>query len=94
MSDLATTSQHEYMALAEGVAIIPEKYRNAAYGKLEFGPGEGGLGNSVSQGRTDTGMDAFLAAIAAGADPQEYAKQMLASKPTSRAPRGRKEVAA
>lgn len=44
---MATTQdvlQSEFMSLAPGVGIIPEKFRNRAYEKLDFGPGEGGIG--------------------------------------------------
>ena len=85
-------SIHEYMALAPGTGVIPEKYRNRGYTKLDYAPGEGGLGNSVSQGRTDSSMDEFLRAVAAGADPKDYAKQALAATTTGRVQRGRREA--
>lgn len=75
MSDL---QEQEYMSLAEGVGVIPPKYRNKGYDKLEFEPGEGGLGALLAespQPKNDT-MDAFLAGVAAGADPQELAKEL------------------
>jgi len=91
----ASPAESEYMSLAPGVGIVPKKFRNRGYAKLEFGPGEGGLGDSDPRRTADAGgMDAFLAAIASGSDPQEYAKQMLAAKSTGRV-RGQKgQVAA
>jgi hypothetical protein len=90
MNESATEA--DYMSLAPGVGIIPQKYRNLGYSKLPFKAGEGGLGNSVSQGRTDSSMDEFLRAVAAGADPKDYAKQALAATTTGRAQRGRREA--
>jgi hypothetical protein len=86
--------ESEYMSLADGVGIVPKKFRNRGYDKLEFGPGEGGLGDREPHRKVDAGdMAAFLAAVAAGADPQEYAKQALASKSTGRV-RGQKGASA
>lgn len=80
------SDDNEYMSLAPGVGIIPENQRNRGYDKLAFGPGEGGLAAPREQKTDSGGFDAFMAAVAAGADPQEYAKQMTtAPKPKRRA---------
>lgn len=86
----ANAVESDFMSLAPGIGVIPEKYRNRGYRKLHFGPGEGGLGDSQPQRKTDgLGMQEFLAGIAAGADPKEFAAQLLSNQSTGR-PRARK----
>jgi len=74
---------NDYMSLAEGVGLVPEKYRNRGYEKLDFGPGEGGIGGLLAAAQPapatapSGNFEAFLAGIAAGADPTEFAKQLL-----------------
>jgi hypothetical protein len=96
MSTVSSLLEQEYMTLAPGVGIIPEKFRNRGYSKLDFAPGEGGLrplADARQTASTDQ-MQALLAALAAGANPQEFAKNLLTdtNKPTSRGRRGSQEA--
>ena len=81
----------EYESLRDGAGVIPPEYRNRGYEKLDFGPGEGGLGTTLTDGKgsgaTDATMDAFLAGVAAGADPKDMAKELRSG--TSAPKRGR-----
>ena len=102
----ARARQEEYMSLAEGVGIVPEQFRNRGYEKLDFGPGEGGLGDLTLGVKAkqagpaqDDRVTAFLAGVAAGADPEKLAGQLLAgqageSTTSRRARRGEKEATA
>lgn len=74
----------KFMTLAPGIGIIPEAQRNQAYTKLPFAPGEGGIRPPASAKADGGGFEAFLAAVAAGADPKAYAQQLLESKTTGR----------
>lgn len=82
---MATALAEEYMTLAEGVGIVPERFRNKGYDKLDFDAGEGGIhmpteptAKTVVAAAPDTSqMTAFLAGVAAGAEPAEMAKQLL-----------------
>jgi hypothetical protein len=74
----------DYMALREGEGVIPEKFRNRGYDKLDYGPGEGGRvlpGSEDAKGGGAT-MDAFLAGVAAGADPQKLAQELRSDDAT------------
>ena len=86
--------QADYMALAPGVGIIPEKYRNRGYEKLSFGPGEGGIGsmNAATKPATDERMHAFLAGVASGADPKLLATELLHGEKPTPARKGRKDM--
>jgi hypothetical protein len=74
----ALARQQEYMALAPGVGIVPEQFRNRGYDKLEFGPGEGGLGQLLASRETDGGaltrgdmlaaIEKIVAGMAGGTD--------------------------
>jgi hypothetical protein len=81
-------SRVEYESLADGAGLIPPAYRNRGYEKLEFAPGEGGLGTTLTDGKgsasTDATMDAFLAGVAAGADPKDMAKELRSGSATKR----------
>lgn len=70
----------EYESLAEGAGVIPPKFRNKGYEKLDFAPGEGGLGDVSGSGRggakESATLDAFLAGVSAGADPKELAREL------------------
>lgn len=96
-------AQQEFMSLAPGVGIIPEEYRNLGYRKLDFEPGEGGIGNLLAdREQSKTGgdganlMGAFLAGVAAGADPQKLASELRSPDKTTtrRARSAGKEVTA
>lgn len=80
-------TERDYMELREGVGVIPEKFRNKGFEKLEWGPGEGGLGDVSGDGKAaasgDT-MDAFLAGVAAGADPKDLAKELRSPSASKR----------
>lgn len=86
----------EFMRLAPGYGIIPKEFRNRGYDKLEWGPGEGGIRMGPKTKPADDRISAFLAGVAAGADPKQLAGNLLgdAGKPNeSRAKRGtRKET--
>jgi hypothetical protein len=73
-------SRVEYEELSAGAGVIPPAYRNRGYEKLDFAAGEGGLGTSLASGKdsvaVDATMDAFLAGVAAGADPKDMAKEL------------------
>jgi hypothetical protein len=92
---MATREQSEalYMTLAPEVGIIPAEYRNKGYDKLEFAAGEGGIPGGSPRPEAGGGMREFLAGIAAGADPKEFAKELLGSDTKGRRG-GRKEASA
>jgi hypothetical protein len=85
-------SRVEYESLADGAGVIPPSYRNRGYEKLEFSPGEGGLGTTLTDGRgsgsTDATMDAFLVGVAAGADPKDMAKELRSGSAAPKRGRG------
>jgi hypothetical protein len=87
----AAPSKVEYESLKDGAGLIPPEFRNRGYEKLDFGPGEGGLGNlntGKGSAATDATMDAFLAGVAAGADPKDMAKELRSGSSTTRRGRG------
>jgi hypothetical protein len=92
----AGPSRVEYETLVDGAGLIPPEYRNRGYEKLDFAPGEGGLGNTLTAGKesatTDATMDAFLAGVAAGADPKDMAKELRGGSAT-KPKRGRRPAA-
>lgn len=71
------------MSLNPGDGVVPEAQRNAGYAKLGVAPGELGIGQSPKKDKpAGSGeMEAFLAGVAAGADPSELAKQLRSTKP-------------
>lgn len=88
-------SEQEYMSLAPEVGIIPTRYRNRGYDKLDFAAGEGGIGGLLDTATVPAdGISTrdFLAGIAAGADPQEFAKELLGGSDTKGRRGGRKEA--
>ena len=99
MAGMQQVNEQEYMALAQGVGIIPAEFRNRAYDKLQIEPGTGGLGEilAATQSKQQTAgtdaMDAFLAGVAAGADPAELAKQLRSDTKTTGRRRASREEA-
>lgn len=72
------------MALRDGIGVIPAKLRNKGYEKLDYGPGEGGRPAAEQPSGDGGDFQSFLAGVAAGADPQELAKQLKSGPPKRR----------
>jgi hypothetical protein len=88
---MVDATEQEYMTLREGFGVIPEKFRNRGYDKLDYGPGEGGRllpGSTAAQTDNNSTMDAFLAGVAAGADPKQLAQELRSPQSKTRAKRG------
>lgn len=88
MTTVKDLQEQEYMSLADGVGVVPEQYRNKGYDKLPFGPGEGGIAVQHSAEPADDRVGAFLAGVAAGADPKELADKLLGSDGSTKRKRG------
>ncbi len=87
---MADVNLEEAMSLAPGFGVIPEHQRNKGYDKLDYDPGQGGFILAQEPApAADNGTQAFLAGVAAGADPQQLAKELLHSSTPSRPKRGR-----
>lgn len=95
MPTLQDIRESEYMSLAEGVGIVPERFRNRGYDKLDFEPGEGGAiaaPTSTPAAPSGLSLESFLAGVAAGANPQEFAKELLGGNAAAK-PRRRRAAA-